>query len=53
MVLKSTDQTLEKAARGIKKLLRKHTDINEVQFGFITGYGATGIIFILKQPEEK
>lgn len=53
MVLKLTDQTLEKAVRGIKKLLRKHTDINEVQFGFKTRYGATGIIFILKQPEEK
>ena len=39
--LKLTNQTLNIAERFIKILLRQQVDIDEIQVGFLSGYGAT------------
>ena len=35
------------------RLIREQVDIDDIQFGFMTGRGTTDPIFIVKQPQEK
>lgn len=51
--LKLTDQFLNIAQRTIEKLIRKGTEIDEMQFGFIPGCGTTNVIFIFRQLQKK
>ena len=43
---------LEVVERVTKKLIRDCINIDNIQFGFITGGGATGAIFIVRQLDE-
>ena len=36
-----------------EKLIKQQVDINEMQFGFLPGCGATDVIFIFRQLQEK
>ena len=51
--LKLTDQFLNIAQRTIEKLIRKGTEIDEMQFGFIPGCGTTNVTFIFRQLQKK
>ena len=51
--LKLTDQILKIAGRITGKLTSQQVDIDEMQFDFMPGCGATNAIFILKQLKEK
>ena len=51
--LKLTKQILEIVVRTIEKLVRQRVNIDEMQFGFIQGYGITNATVILRQLQEK
>ena len=51
--LKLTKQILEIVVRVIEKLIRQQVNIDEMQFGFIPGYGITNATVILRQLQEK
>lgn len=50
--MKLTYQVLKVVERVTKKLIRDCINIDNIQFGFITGGGATGAIFIVRQLDE-
>ena len=51
--LKLVDQVMKVIERVIDKLLRERIDIDEMQFGFVSGRGTTDAIFLLRQLQEK
>ena len=51
--LKLADQFLKIVEKVTEKLIKQQLGVNEVQFGFMPGYGGTHVIFILQQLQEK
>ena len=51
--LKLTGKILKIAEKIIEKLVREQVDVDEMDFGFMSGCGATSINFILRQLQEK
>ena len=51
--LKLTDQVLKLLERVLDSAIRDMVDVNEMQFGFVSGRGTTDAIFMARQMQEK
>ena len=47
------DQVMKLLERIVEQLIRKKTQISDMQFGFMPGRGTTDAIFIVRQMQEK
>ena len=51
--LKLTDQVMKTLERVLDSAIRRSVDIDEMQFGFVSGRDTTDAIFIVRQMQEK
>ena len=51
--LKLTDHVMKLVEHVLERRIRKMVDIDEMQFGFISGRSATDAVFIVRQLQEK
>ena len=51
--LKLTDHVMKLVGHVLERLIRKMVDIDEMQFGFVSGRSVTDAVFIVRQLQEK
>ena len=51
--LKLTDHVMKLVEHVLERQIRKMVDIDEMQFGFVSGRSATDAVFIVRQLQEK
>ena len=51
--LKLTDHVMKLVEHVLERRIRKMVDIDEMQFGFVSGRSATDAVFIVRQLQEK